>query len=200
MMTYKNNSKKFKTTSKKKNNGLIFNFKSTKNLSNKRNRKLPIKPTEKSGNSFLNQVILNRSLKSKRQNRSTLSNHWSNSNQTLKLKKKSLKNFKRLRSLTKWQVQYSFEKENVNWRRFEFSQNKSFLTLKNGFWFKKATRRLNKETKNVILKSSWLNKEIIRKENRLTEWKNTEDLKKIGWCWKVALIIEKPINTEGPIN
>jgi len=56
-MTYKNNSKKFKTTSKKKNNGLIFNFKSTKNLSNKRNQKLPIKPTEKSGNIKLKSKI-----------------------------------------------------------------------------------------------------------------------------------------------
>ena len=59
MMTYKNNSEKFKTTSKKKNNGLIFNFKSIKNLLNKKNLKLTIKPIEKSGKSLLNQVILN---------------------------------------------------------------------------------------------------------------------------------------------
>lgn len=57
MTTYKNNSKKFKTISKKKNNALISNFKSIKKLSNKNNRKLTINPIEKSGNSLLNKVI-----------------------------------------------------------------------------------------------------------------------------------------------
>lgn len=59
MTTCKNNSKKSKTISKKKNNGLISNSKSIKNLLNKNNQKLPIKPTEKLGNSSLNQIILN---------------------------------------------------------------------------------------------------------------------------------------------
>lgn len=57
MTTCKNNSKKSKTISKKKNNGLISNSKSIKNLLNKNNQKLPIKPTEKLGNSGLNQII-----------------------------------------------------------------------------------------------------------------------------------------------
>jgi len=56
-MIYKNNSKKFKIISKKKNNGLISSSKNIKNLSNKKKPKLPTKPTEKSGTSKLNQII-----------------------------------------------------------------------------------------------------------------------------------------------
>lgn len=60
MTICKNNSKRFRTISIKKNNGLIFNSKSIKNLSNKNNPKPALKRTEKSGNySLNNQVILN---------------------------------------------------------------------------------------------------------------------------------------------